>query len=157
MCQQGWVCFSSSILSGGKKTCCFSTLLAFCFQMLSRNSILLSWFIIRVACEHSIWTHLLEFKKVKTFTSVGMLYTASFYASHSAHFWSDLSNLLRAVWEAYGDWSNGTLPGKPPSDGQGVLYVWSVCCRLRWILPLINTGGVTLILCLASLKTWVLF
>lgn len=118
-----------------KKACCFRTSLAFCFQMLSLNSILLWWFIVRVDCEYSIGTHLLEIKKVKTFTSMGMLYKASLRASHSEYFWSDSSNLLRAAWEARGDCSGGTLLPKPSSDGQGMLCIWSICHRLRCILP----------------------
>lgn len=62
VCSQGWDLFCSSVSSRGKKLWCFSTSLAFCFQMQSLSSVLLSWFILAFACENSIWTPLRDEK-----------------------------------------------------------------------------------------------
>lgn len=113
--------------------------------MVSLNSILLSWFISTVTCECSIWIHLMEIKKVKTFTSIEMLYTASFWASHC-----EVTQViaLGQCGKAVGIWV------MVPSHQSHLLLVrkcsvWSVCYRLRWILLLIYTSVVTLILCIA--------
>lgn len=139
-----------------KKTWCFSTSLAFCFQLQSLNSVLLSWFILAFARETSIWTPLRDEKCQDLCSRNGVVHSFVLFNSLPI---SEVSWGICLGWPRKSVGAGGMVPSH-----QNRLLVARECSPLclssvgsDGFLPLLSSSGVTLILCTSGLKTWVLF
>lgn len=154
VCNQGWDLFCSSVSSRGKKLWCFSTSLAFCFQMQSLSSMLLSWFILAFARENSIWTPLRDEKCQDLCFHDSVVH--SFQLCTVVYRFNSLP-ISEVSWGICLGWPRKSVgAGGMVLSHQNHLLVARECSPLclsfvglGGFLPLLNSSGLALILCIS--------